>query len=242
MGPLTYPALRQLARMHRAGIDGAGDELLHIARTRGPELADALRFPRANLERLAEAEDPVALIVATIEGAPRLRREAIQRSRRESASGLAKTLCSISERRDDDEIELHGPLLSELLLLWGAGWVVFGERGSVNAPQLRAILRECRGLRSTAVVLGARELFVVYETERSRGIIRLHLQRVVYDADALHIPTELVPVQPIDTAEPPIPLGEQPQMPAAHAARPRRGGFLRALVEVAVAAALGGGP
>lgn len=245
MAPLTMPELRQLARLHRAGVEGAAEQLEVVVRERGEELAELLRFPKANLARVAETDDAPALVAATIKGAPRLRRDALQRSRRASTSGLAETLCRISERRADGSIELHAPLLADLLHLWGPGYIVFGDLGSISVPRLKALLRECRHVVSRAVILTESALLVFYETERSRGAIRLHLQRVVFDVDALHIPIEQVPTQPSDTTDPDVPLADEPQCditarPAA--ARRRRRGFIERFVEVALAAALGGAP
>lgn len=238
MAALTLPELRLLARLFRQGVDGAAERLEVIARERGDELAALLRFPKGNLARVTDADDVAALVAATVEGAPRVRRDALQRSRRASARGLAETLCRISERREDGSIELHAPLLAEILLLWGPGCVVFGELGSVSAPRLRAILRECRGVASRSVILTRDAVLVFYETSRSRGVIRLHLHRVVYDVDALPVPIEQVPTRPVDTSEPEVPLAED----ARQTVRRPRSKFFDALVEMALAAALGGTP
>lgn len=242
MATLTIAELRHLARLFREGVDGARDRLETIARERGEEIAELLRLPRENLSRLDEADDIAALVAATVEGALRVQRAAVLRVRRASARGLAETLCRVSERRDDGSILLHGPLLAELLALWGAGWLVFGEWGSVGAPRLRAILRECRGVESNAVVLTRDSLFVFYEASRSRGVIRLHLQRVVLDGDALLVPIGELPVQPVDTPEPPPPLADDPRTPRRPVARPAGHGFVQRLLDAAVVYALGGGP
>lgn len=241
MAALTIGELRHLARLFRDGVDGARERLELLAIERGEELAALLRFPRENLARIALADDVAALVAATIDGALRIQRQALAQIRRSSARGLVETFCRLSEIRDDGSILLHGPLLAELLLLWGPGWIVFGERGSIGAPRLRAILRECRGVTSNAVVLTRESLFVYYEAARSRGVIRLHLQPAVIDVDALHIPIADVPVQPVDTPEPPPPLAEDPR-PNARARRPRAAhhGFVRGLLEAALSFALGG--
>lgn len=254
MAPLNLVELRTLARLYRHGVEGAKEHLERLARERGDELAELLRFPRANLHAALGDPDLAALVAATIEGSARLKRDALARSRRHSARGLAETLCDVSERRDDGSIALHGPLLSEILLLWGAGCVVFGALGSVDAARLRAILRECRGVVSSAVILTHESLFVFYETARSRGVIRLALQRVVFDADALLVPIELVPAvatpdvpgavepmpHPVDTPEPSADTLDGVR-PDARRPRPRDPFALR-LVEAALTFALGGAP
>lgn len=251
MAPLNLVELRTLARLFRQGVDGAKEELERLARERGDDLAAALRFPRANLDGALGDPNLAKLVAATIEGSARLKRDALARSRRGSARGLAETLCKVSERRDDGTVALHGALLSEILLLWGAGWVTFGSLGSVDAMRLRAVLRECRGVTSSAVILTDESLFVFYETARSRGAIRLHLQRVVLDVDALQVPTELIVVaeapdvpggmepmpHPVDTPEPtPSALDGERDHPRGA----RVGGrFALRLVEAALDLALG---
>lgn len=262
MAPLSLVELRSLARMFRQGVEGAKDNLEVLARERVDELAELLRVPAAKLRHVLDADNLAALVATAIEHTARLRRDALIRSRRESARGLAETLCKVSERRDDGSIALHAALLGEILFLWGPGWLVLGSWGSVGAARLRAILRECRGVTSRAVVATNESVLVFYETACSRGMIRLHLHPVVADADALHVPIDTVPMSvvdthvtaepakeepvppepaplPIDTAEPPAPVA--PVAGPVRRATGRRRRFVR-IVEAALSLAIGAQP
>ncbi|MGE0790087.1 MAG: hypothetical protein AB7S26_30720 [Sandaracinaceae bacterium] len=249
MAPLNVAELRSLARMFRQGVDGAREQLELLAHERGEELTAVLGFPRANLDPVLDTGDLATLVAATIEGSVRLKREGVTRSRRETARALAATLSDASEHRDDGSAALHGAL-AEIVALWGSGWIVFGALGSVEAARLRAILRHCRGVTSRSIILTRESLFVFYETACSRGVIRLHLQRVVFHADALHIPIDIVgdvaPVEPAPPAPDPKPIDTTDPIPALverarPAPRPHRS-FARHLVEAALTFALGGQP
>jgi hypothetical protein len=260
VAPLSIGELRPLARMFRQGVEGAGESLELLARERGEELAELLRFPAENLRRAIDADNLAALVATTVEHAARLRRDTLGASRRASARALVAALRERSEPRPDGSIALDSLLLADILALWGHGAVVFGERGRVGAARLRAILRECHGVTSSTVVLATDSLVVRYETPCSRGTIRLHLLPIVEDDDALHVPIDDGPMNigaevpataptpvpepgPIDTTEPPPLLADDASAPPRARAQPRsRRGFVRWFVEAALAAAIGGGP
>ncbi|MBZ0121484.1 MAG: hypothetical protein K8H88_31095, partial [Sandaracinaceae bacterium] len=61
--PLTLAELRNLSRLHRAGVEGAEAQLRAIIDERAVDLPVLLGFPEENLARLREADAPVELLL-----------------------------------------------------------------------------------------------------------------------------------------------------------------------------------
>ncbi len=188
MGALTLSDLRTTVRLHRQGVEGAGEQLLDLARTHGDDLARTLGVPLRNLDALDAHDDPAGVLAATIEAAPRVRRELRARRDVETARLLAMSIAERAEHRDDGTIGLDVALLREVTALHPGGVLTFGTRGSVGVPTLRAILREVRQLRTASVALTAQAVVVTYRAPGARGHIRLHLHAPVTRTDALLVP------------------------------------------------------
>ncbi len=201
MATVTVPELRRLAKLYRSSVDGAAERLADIIAEENDELPDLLGFPRPNLTRLLAAENAVELLVATIEGAPRVARDMKLRVLRAEARELGVLLAESAEHREDGTIALPLPVLDSLVTTWpGKGFLVLGERGSVDLGRLRALLRECRGLTSTAVVITELALVVAYTAPGARGLVRFVLQPIVHHVDAVVVPL----AAPVHVGEPAV--------------------------------------
>lgn len=172
---LTYGSLRQLARLYRVGIDGAADALAMLVDEHANELPELLGFPMANLDRLRAHDDPVGVLVATIEGAPRVARGLRERIHYDGAAALALQLGETATPREGGHLALDVELLVQTLRFYPGRVVTFGERGSLGSLRLRAVLRELRGVTATSVVVTREHVVVAYESTRSRGLIKLAL-------------------------------------------------------------------
>jgi hypothetical protein len=227
---LTVAQLRGTARLYRAGVDGAADELSRILAEHVEELPALLGFPAANLERLREHQDPAQLLAATIEALPRVARDSRSRAQREMARSIAIDLARSARIDEHGTVDLDIGDLQRLVLLWPAtGLLAFDARGSVSVGLLRALLQRCARVTAISVLVATHHVVVAYETATSRGCVRLMLASVARHADVL-----LVPVDTLGNnarAEVALPL----------ASSPRRRGFAWRFVD-ALAAAVGGGP
>lgn len=193
MAAVMLAELRGLARLYRDGVDGVREQLMGIITASGPELPDVLGFPPANLERLHRSDDPVEVLVSTIEAVPRVVREARARAQREQARRLASGVAQSAVVVEGD-LELDAALVSACCASWpGGGRLVFAERGAIDIRRLRALLKECRGL-PISMLLTATSLIINWRTPHSRGHFKLTLWPGVADAVDLVIPTIDPPV------------------------------------------------
>jgi hypothetical protein len=188
---MTTAQLRGLAKLYRQRVDGAERQLAMIIEHNAHELPELLGFPLKNLERLREHEDPVEVLVATIEGAQRIARELRDRLAYEDASMLAVRLAETAVRRRDGHYALDLDLLGVLLVRYPGRVITFGTRGSCGSLRLRAILRELRDVRATSVVLTNDHIVIGYDGEGCRGMIRLKLHEVVVDDGTLVVPIDM---------------------------------------------------
>ncbi len=188
---LTLSALRHLARLYRAGVEGAEDVLMEIIEERASELPDALGFPMQNLEHLRAHENPIEILVATIEGAPRVARAVRDEIYFESATMLALRLAQTAERRRDGHHVLDVALLTDMLGRYAGRVITFGPRGSVGAGRLRALVRSLRERASVIVTVTSEHIVIVYRGEQMRGLVKLVLHPVVIDHEALIVPIDL---------------------------------------------------
>lgn len=254
MEALTVAELRSLAKLHRAGIDGATERLQLIVRDERDALPALLSFPAKNLERLLGEEDPVALLVATIERAPRVARAARARLENERAQHIASELARKLVLDDRGDCELRVGALASIAKLGDHRHIVFGERGGVPTRRLRDLLHACRRVTACSVFVRTTTLDVIYKTPRSRGIVRLHLS-----FPAPHEHTIVVampdPAPVVETATCAVPscvtLAETPAAGSGSARSARRRSprehrsmpsFGRYIFDALLAVALGGGP
>ncbi|MFO0680533.1 MAG: hypothetical protein U0234_00715 [Sandaracinus sp.] len=244
---LTVPDLRGLAKLYRRGVEGAREQLAAIIGERVAELPRLLGFPPANVTRLREHEDPVEVLVATIEGAPRVAREARMRAENERARALAAELGSTLVVDAEGTVDVDLSTIATIIELGDHRHVSFGERGAVETRRLRALLRECRRVSACSALLRESTLDVVYETARSRGIVRLHLQPAGAGVDVVLVPvTERTRVALPEVVAPIVEATTAPIATAPLAARapartqPRRSQFASHFIEALVAAAFGG--
>lgn len=209
---LTYGSLRGLARLYRNNVDGAAEMLSAIIDTHAHALPEILGFPLKNLERLREHEDPVEVLVATIEGAPRVARDIRDRLHFETAAAMAVRLAETAVHRPGGHHALDVALLGEMLARYPGRIVTFGPRGSVGAGRLRAVVRELRNVLATSVVVTSAHVVIAYEGERARGLIKLVLHEPVVDDLTL-----VVPLGVVTASTEPAREQEHPQSPQARA-------------------------
>lgn len=190
MAALTQAALRHVAHLYRAHVDGAAEELEAILRLRAAELPCVLGFPANYLERLHTHPSPVELLVRTIEEAPRAARTTRDRAHLEAATKLATRLAQTAKVRPDGHHVLEAALLAETLAVFPGRIVTFGELGSIGSGRLRAILRALRGVSDVTLVVTTGQVVIVYAGARMRGLIKLVLHEES-DEHALVVPLEL---------------------------------------------------
>ena len=196
---MTPAQLRGLARLYRRRVDGAADLLASIIANNAHDLPGVLGFPMQNLDRLRDHENPVEVLVATIEAAPRVARDLRDKIWHETATAIAVRLAQTAQRRTGGHYALDVELLGEMLTRYPGRIITFGTRGSCGSLRLRAILRETRGLQATSVVLTDTQVVVAYEGERCRGLIKLALHEPVVDEQALIVPIDMrVPDEVVD--------------------------------------------
>ncbi len=238
MEALTYGELRSLALLHRRGVEGATDRLLAIVRDEQDALPVLLGFPAENLPRLLRAEDPVAVLAATIEEAPRVARAARSREEGTRAQSIAGELAGrlVLDERGDCELPVHD--LALITQLGGRRYVTFGERGGVPTRRLRDLLRACRRVTSCVVLVRATTLDVVYETPCSRGTVRLHLSPAP-DEDAIVVPVPVKGAAPKTLARSPLATTVLPTASSRGAPQPPRS-LSQRFFEALLVAALGG--
>ena len=193
MASLTLAHLRGLASLYRNGVEGAEDSLLALATERTDEVARLLHLLPERLSRLEEHDDPANLLAGTIEAVPRLVRSRRDRAQCDAAASLAVRLAELAERRHGEGYALDVDLLREVLGLYPGRVITFGERGSVSAVKLRAILREVRNLHTTAALVTREHLVLSYQGDHCRGLIKLVLHPVILEHDTLLVPLGLVP-------------------------------------------------
>jgi hypothetical protein len=185
MATLSVADLRGLARLHRAGVDGAAEQIEDVIARRGEELPGLLGLPPSSLRRLREHADPVGALVATIEAAPTVAREARGRAQRETARRLAAAVEQSAVVRPGGNIEIDAALVGASCTEWpGGGAIVFGDRGGMEIRRLRALLSECRRL-PISMLLTATSLNIKWKTARGHGQFKLRLWPVGDGADAL---------------------------------------------------------
>ena len=196
---LTIHELRGLARLHRADVEGADEQLAEIIADRGEELPALLHFSPSKLGQLREHDDPVGVLLALIDANRTKARDALRGQQREAAVRLAAVVAASAVVHLRGDVELDPRAVDALCGAWPNGAVVFGRRGGVDARRLRALLKECR---SVPILMFASDaaLNIQWDAGRSRGNIKLTLWPTAEDEDALVIPL----------LEQPAEVGEQP--------------------------------
>jgi len=191
---VTFADLRGLARLYRDGIDGAKQEISKVIRNDVEQLPSIVGFPPENLHQLADADDPVDLLVITIEAAARRARDDRRVAQKRIAHQLASALAVVATERDSS-VALSPRALFDIVSAWpGRGMLGFGDRGGVGIPGLRAFLRACRSVDELEATLTTDTLVLRYATSSSRGAVRLLLHPLV-DDDSVVIPLSVRPLE-----------------------------------------------
>jgi hypothetical protein len=190
---LSVADLRGAAKLYRRGVEGAEHRLRGIIEENLDELPGLLNFPPENLHRLREHDDPVAVLVGTIEGAPKVLRGVKLRMENRRAAELAEQLGHSAVFDSARNCELNLQLLAEVACLGDHRFIVFGDRGAVSSRKLHQLFHEVRRVSGCSALLTDNSLCIVYMTDRSRGIVRLHLQPVQPSADAVVVPLSVPP-------------------------------------------------
>ncbi len=185
---LSIAELRGAAKLYRQGVEGAELRLRGIIEENLDDLPSLLNFPKENLGRLREHDDPVAVLVGTIEGAPKVLRGVKLRMENRRAAELAEQLgrSAVFDNAGTCELDLH--LLAEIACIGDHHFIVFGDRGAVSSRKLHQLFHEVRRVSGCSALLTDNSLCIIYMTERSRGIVRLHLQPVQLSAEAVVVP------------------------------------------------------
>ncbi len=197
--PLTLAHLRGLASLYRSGVEGADEALLSVATEHTDEVAGLLHLLPERVARLDEHDNTANLLAATIEAVPRLVRSRREAAQQDAAASLAVRVAELAEQRPGEVYALDVGLLSNVLALYPGRVVTFGERGSVSALKLRAILREIRSINATSVLITGEHVVLSYQGDHCRGLIKLVLHPVALEPDTLLVPLGLVPSQPPPT-------------------------------------------
>ena len=183
---LSLAELRRLGRLHRAGVDGAHEQLEYIIELMGEELPALLHFSAAKLPRLREHPDPVELLLALIDARGSQARDSLRQQQRDLAVRLGLEAAHTAVRYLSGEIELDAASVEAVCCACSGGYLVFGRRGGVEVRRLRALLKECRTLPIQLSVTGS-VLNLRWSAGSSRGNFKLTLWPMV-DDDAVVIP------------------------------------------------------
>lgn len=188
---ITLSRLRALAQLHRSGVEGAGDELLALARERTAEVAALLHFVPERLAETWQRHDFLPMILGAIDGVPRLVRTLRDQAQHDAATAMAVRLAETACPREGGTLALDVRLLGDALSLTPARILTLGNRGSVGAGKLRALLRDIRSLEAMAVLATHEHIVVTYRGHGCRGAVRLLLHPPVVDYEVLVIPLGL---------------------------------------------------
>lgn len=176
MAGLTLAQLRSLARMYRAGVDGAAQQLLELAQVRPDVLASLLHVThvRADLD-----EDVTARCIADrLDELDRTRRSVRKSDIILAARKLAETL-GRNAQWEGGRVHLDPHLLRALVATQVAGALSFERAGEVAAAidlaYLRRVLDACRTCRLTELYVESASLVLVYASIGARGRFRLTL-------------------------------------------------------------------
>jgi hypothetical protein len=174
---LSLKQLRDLARLHADGIEGAGQEIEITLNNEPEEIAAVLGVGMDIIERVRSSDSPSTNLARLIEGHHRRKRQARVQDVQSDAYRLAELLgvtCVLSAR---GLVTMDLRLLAELLrFATGFDRLAFrvgGDMRSVDLRVLRALFRECRGVEVTDLHLGDEHLVLSYRTGRSQGLVRL---------------------------------------------------------------------
>ena len=185
---LTVRELRGAARLYRQGVEGAEHRLRGIIEENLDDLPSLLHFPAKNLDQLREHDDPVAVLVGTIEGAPKVVRSVKLRMENRRAAELAEQLGHSAVFDNAGNCELNLQLLAEIACLGDHRHIVFGDRGGVSSRKLHQLFHEVRRVSGCSALLTDNSLCIVYMTERSRGIVRLYLHATALSPETVYVP------------------------------------------------------
>lgn len=191
MATMTLAELRHVARLFHQGVGGAREQLAAQIADHAEDLPSVVGFAPDQLERLAKSEDPVSLLVATLDRVPEVRRRSRARQQREAAVALATTLVDTACRDDQGAVHVDARLLAEIVARCGSRAIRFGD-GAVETARLRALLRACRGLTDLDVAITHDRLVVRYASHGVRGTITLWLFPISPKVEALRVPLERV--------------------------------------------------
>lgn len=244
---VSLKQLRDLARLHADGIEGAGDELAVIINTHPEPVAAVLGVGADIIERVRSSDDPAANLARIIENHHRRRRQARVQDVQSDAYRLADSLGQSCVFDDRGHVRMDLALLSEVLR-FGSGFDrlafrIGDDMLSVDLRLLRALFRECRGVEVTDLHLGDEHFVVSYRTSMSRGLVRLlHQAPEVTDrilVVAVALPPAPVVLDPGPSRADPPPTFPDPEEPVRrHGPTP----FRAALRHFLDALASGAGP
>ncbi len=217
---VTQHRLRQLAKLHREGVDGAGAALVTLAESNPVALADALGRTESWVHKVRCSEEAADIMVAAIgEASHAVRAQRLEKAR-SRAEAIAEVLASELQLTDEGHVLIPGDRLAELAAAGGYHFIGLPAKEDVRVLEtslLRQAFRECNGVRRLGVSLAPLHLLIEYETPLSRG----HL---VFRTDGLHRLHEDVLVvprrfgiqeepEPVTAPKPPVPSPAPPMHP-----------------------------
>jgi hypothetical protein len=189
---LSLAELRHLARLVHQGVGGARERLAALIADHADDLPGVVGFAPEQLERLARSDDPVALLVATLDRVPEARRRARSRQQQKIATSLVTTLVDTACRDEAGAVHVDARLLAEVATRCGTRALRFGD-GAVETSRVRALLRACRGVPDLDVAIGSDRLVVRYAGRGMHGAVTLWLFPISPKVEALRVPLERVP-------------------------------------------------
>ena len=190
MATLTITQLRSLVRMYRRGVEGAAEQLRELVQWRPDVVSSLLQVPAEEFAKLMLKDDTADAAATLLEQGDAERRGNAKRDALASARELGDTLSRMADWQGH-EVHLNSVAFRSLIATRARGELVFAvadddnpgdnpgnntERlGALNLGYLRALFRECRACRLTALFIEGDYMHIVYSAQGARGRFRLLL-------------------------------------------------------------------
>lgn len=238
---VTAARLRTLARLHRGGVEGAGDELVQLAHDAPTDLAAVLGRDQDWLLRVRVTDLAAGALSAAIESRARDVRRGNKSDARHRAAVITKRLASTCDFDPEGAVVVDAAVLFELVKLKSHRWLGFvrgRETFVIHVGLLKTIFARSKRTAGLDVRVVGDCLRISYRTERGRGRFRLRLwprNRTHEDVLTVALPTEPVvkAARPRHAPAPTTPVAalqakgsDVERLPVASARRWRRGGLL----------------
>lgn len=216
---VTPAQLRKLAKLHREGVEGAGQRLVDMAAHDPHAFAEIIGSSGQWMRAVLSGDEPARSLVVAVEHGALAERAHRKQEARHKAKTLADELHQYC-RRFGTSVMVEPKALLTLASTAGYRALAFNPSGDpevVKRQVLRRVLSACKRAELAPIEVAPGCIRLVYRTDRSRGCIQLRSRPVVGgDRDELLVvpldrcqeprtppkPTKPEPAQPSPTAEP----------------------------------------